>query len=228
LADAFPCPRCGSPATAQARFCGTCGLQLAPMAPAPMAPAAAPFVPAPAAPPISPFAAPAAASTFGQVLSPGGPPSIFHAAPSPSQVVAPGTPRPFGILALALFIAGTSVVTLVVALEFALWSNSDFSYDEFGWGVIDGAFGLAYVIAAVYGFRVIPQLWAIRPHAWRTANLVDLSWLGLNLLGVALWPVSELTVIGLVVMIGILVYLNLTSTRAMFGRPPLVTSTRPA
>jgi hypothetical protein len=159
-----------------------------------------------------------------------GPPtagSSFGSTPA-AQMRAAGEPKPFGILAVSVFVAITSLVGLYVALDYAYWSNWNFSYDDFGRGMLDGAFALAYVITSVYGFTTTPKLWAVNSWCWPTANMLAAAWFGLNLLGIVLWGMTPLSMVGLVAISAILVYLNLTPTRAMFGRGPLATFGQPS
>jgi hypothetical protein len=180
------------------------------------APAPAGYVaPAPAgyAPPSAPYGAP----TFA------GPASGSWSAPvsaaAPGQLAA----KPFGIVVMAIAVVATAVVGLFVAWDYAYWCNWRLNYDEFAWAVVDAAFAISYVATSVYGFTVAPKLWAINPWSWRTVNQIAASWSGLNFLGIVIWGASALSLVGLAVMLGMLVYLNLTPTRAMFGRGPLVT-----
>ena len=209
MTDAIPCPGCGDPVGPNARFCATCGR--------PVAAAAPPAVPIPSWNP--------PAASYGQVLSAGGPPSIFSAAPAIQPVIQPtmtaGAAKPFGMLMLAVFVAGTAAVGLWTAWDYGYWANWSLSDDEFLWALVDGGFALCYLITSVYGFAVTPRLWRLQPAAWPTANLLAGGWLLLDLIGIALFGLQGLSVVGLVVIGGTWAYLNLTSTRALFGRKPL-------
>jgi hypothetical protein len=171
--------------------------------------------PAPAgyAAPSAPYGAP----TFA------GPASGSWSAPvsaaGPGQLAA----KPFGIVVMVIAVVATAVVGLFVAWDYAYWCNWRLNYDEFAWAVVDAAFAISYVATSVYGFTVAPKLWAINPWSWRTVNQIAAAWSGLNFLGIVIWGASALSLVGLAVMLGMLVYLNLTPTRAMFGRGPLVT-----
>lgn len=198
-------------------------------APAPAgyaAPAAAGYAPpAPAgyaaqsAPYGAPIPAPYSAPTFAGPASGSWPAPVSAAASGQLAVAA----KPFGIVVLAIAMVATAVVGLFVAWDYAYWCNWRLNYDEFAWAVVDGAFAVSYVATSVYAFTVAPKLWAINPWSWRTANQITAAWSGLNFLGIVIWGASALSLVGLVVMLGMLVYLNLTTTRAMFGRGPLVT-----
>ncbi len=190
-------------------------------APAPAgyaAPAPAGYAaPAPAgyAAPSAPYGAP----TFAGPASGSWSAPVSAAAPGQLAVAA----KPFGIVVLAIAMVATAAVGLFVAWDYAYWCNWRLNYDEFAWAVVDGAFAVSYVATSVYGFTVAPKLWAMNPWSWRTANQIVAAWSGLNFLGIVIWGASPLSLVGLVVMLGMLVYLNLTPTRAMFGRGPLVT-----
>lgn len=209
MTEAFRCPYCGAASSPQAQFCSVCGRSLA----------SAPMTAAPAA------SAPVTASTggYGAQLSAGGPPSIFGAAKPQAPVVVPGAAKPLGILLLAVFVAGTSVVGLLILWDYAYWANWRFSNDDFFWGAVDAVFGLGYLITSIYGFTITSKLWSLQPYAWSTANLLCGGWLALDLLGFVLFGATALSLVGFFVIVGMLAYLNSTPVRALFGREPLVT-----
>jgi hypothetical protein len=241
VTDAARCPNCGAPILPTGRFCGSCGrpteapAQATPAAaPAPVAaPPTAPVPPpAPVAAPPAPVAPPtpapsfAAPSTYGQVLSPGGPPSMFGPAPQwHTGPVVPDSAKPFGILLLAAAFAVTSLVLVGVAWDYWTWAGWRLGENDILWAGIDAAFAVAYAISVVYGLVSVPRLWKLQPFAWPTANLLALAWIGLDILSIGLWGLGRMSLIGLVAAVAVWVAVNLTPTRALFGRPPLFGAT---
>jgi hypothetical protein len=137
-------------------------------------------------------------------------------------------PRPFGIAAAAVVIAVTAVIGLFLAWDYGYWSVWRFDREEFTTASVDAAFALAYVATSLLAFMTLPRIWAIEPTAWKTANLLAAAWLGLDLLNVAVFEGDWRSIVGFVVFVGLLAYLNMTPVRALFGRAPLVTPAQPA
>jgi hypothetical protein len=149
---------------------------------------------------------------------PFGSPSAGGNAVSGSGAVAA---RPLGIVILTIVEVVVAVVGLYAVLEYAYWANWRFSYDEPVWGVVDGALALAYASASLTGFAIISGLWSMRPWTWPVAIRLSCSLIGLGVLAVLLWGLEPLGLLGLVVHLGVLSYLNLGHVRGLFGRGPL-------
>jgi hypothetical protein len=111
-------------------------------------------------------------------------------------------------------------------LRLFYWANWRFSYEDAGmiWGVVDGAFGLAYIATTITAFSLVSRLWKLEAGAWLPANFLSLASIGLIGAAVLLWGVETmLDPIGIVGHLGVLTYLNLTRVRRLFGRAPLLT-----
>ena len=128
--------------------------------------------------------------------------------------------RPLGVAFLAIVEFVVAVVGLYVALDYARWANWRFSYDDPVWGVVDGAIALAYASASLTAFSIITGLWSMRPWTWPVAVRVSFSLIGLGLLAVVLWGLTPFGLLGIVVQLGVLSYLNLGQVRGLFGRGP--------
>jgi hypothetical protein len=241
LPDAQFCHACGQSLIPSAPVA-------APMAPPPPppvsalpAPSAAPFAPRFAPPPPPPqFVAPApqyaVPPTPAQLAAPqwpipgpasmggipagsaptGWPAAGWNAVATPGLVAA----RPFGILVLTVFEIIVALVGFTVVLDYFYWADWRFGYEDFGWGMVDGAFGLAFLVASVAGFVVASKLWSLRPDGWSLAIMLSCSLMSLQVVSALLWEMTTLSLIGLCVHAGILVYLNLAHVRALFGRAP--------
>jgi hypothetical protein len=131
--------------------------------------------------------------------------------------------RPLGLLMLIAVVAVTSVIGVLVMLDYVGWARYRFAYDEVGWLLVDLVFAAGYAITSAYGFAIVPKLWRLQPFAWRTANQLALGWLVLALAAIWFWGVdTSLTIAGMVAALGTLAYLNLSSTRGLFGRGRLL------
>jgi len=128
--------------------------------------------------------------------------------------------RPAGVAFLVIVEIVVAVIGLYVALDYAYWANWRFSYDESFWGLVDGAIALAYASASLTGFSIIRGLWSMRAWTWPVAVRVSFSLIGLGLLAVVLWGLDPFALLGIVVQLGVLSYLNLGQVRGLFGRGP--------
>jgi hypothetical protein len=122
---------------------------------------------------------------------------------------------------LAIVEVVVAVIGLYVVVDYAYWANWRFSYDDAVWGVIDGALALAFGATSLIGFSIVTGIWSIRPAAWLVAIRLSFSLIGLMLLSVFLWGLTPLDLMGLIVQLGVLWYLNLGHVRGLFGRGPL-------
>ena len=171
------------------------------------------------------FSAASAQVFYGPPLVPGAVPILGG---PPAAVPATGQVKPFGMVVLVIAVAATSAIGLWVVLDYGYWSSWNFSYDDFGSGMLDGAFALAYLATSILGFLCVPKLWSYQASGWPMANLVAAAWLTLDFAGIVVWTMTGLSLIGLVAIAGVLVYLNMNHVRAIFGRPPLIVSTTPS
>jgi hypothetical protein len=128
--------------------------------------------------------------------------------------------RPLGVAFLAIVEIVVAVIGLYVALDYAYWANWRFSYDDSLWGIVDGAIALAYASASLTGFSIVTGLWSMRAWTWPVAVRVSFSLIGLGLLAVVLWGLTPFGLLGIVVQLGVLSYLNLGHVRGLFGRGP--------
>jgi hypothetical protein len=129
--------------------------------------------------------------------------------------------RPLGIVILTIVEVVVAVVGVYVVLDYAYWAGWRFSYDEPVWGVVDSAIALAYASASLTGFAIISGLWSMRPWTWPVAIRLSWSLIGLGVVAVLLWGLEPFGLLGLVVQLGVLSYLNLGHVRGLFGRAPL-------
>jgi hypothetical protein len=143
------------------------------------------------------------------------PPGYNAAGPVPNAAA-----RPTGITVLAVAEVVTAVITMLVAIDLLRWAYTDFYYDDFKWVVIDGALGLIYGAVSLTAFSVARGIWFVQPWAWKKAGIVSLSLLGIIVASVFAWGMTGLDVFGVAGQTSILVYLSLSSVRALFGRSP--------
>jgi hypothetical protein len=133
-----------------------------------------------------------------------------------------GTAKPTGIILLAVVEAGIAVVGMFVAIGLFYWTAYRFSYDEFGYGIMDLADAAAYVVASGAGLVLAVNIWKMRPVAWQAAHVLNTVLIGMIAINVVLWGVDLLDIIGVVVNLSVLTALNLNPIRGHFGRPPLL------
>jgi hypothetical protein len=124
--------------------------------------------------------------------------------------------RPTGITLLAIFEVVIAVAGLLVALEAAYWANDDFSNANPGWGVVEVALGTAYLLTATTGFLVASRLWSLRPSAWSAAIVLCGALMSLNLLSAAIWGLTAADLIGVVLELSLIWYLNREHVRELF------------
>jgi hypothetical protein len=133
--------------------------------------------------------------------------------------------RPFGIAMLAIAEIVVGLVGLFVVYDYFWWLDWRFTYDGSAgtfWGLVDGAFGVAYIATTVTAFSLVSRLWKMEAGAWLPANVLSLASIGLIMAAVLLWGSETLLdPIGVVAYLSMLVYLNLTHVRRLFGRAPL-------
>ena len=103
-----------------------------------------------------------------------------------------------------------------MALEAAYWANDDFSNANPGWGVVEVALGTAYLLTATTGFLVASRLWSLRPSAWSAAIVLCGALMSLNLLSAAIWGLTAADLIGVVLELSLIWYLNREHVRELF------------
>ena len=194
--------------------------QSAPVAPQPVAPAHA-VAPPPPAPAAAPAAPPSWSVPSNQRQYQGPAPIAGQPAGTGPQPRSFATARPTGITILA--------VLEVIGGVLGLWGGKlildvvDARNYYFGDGGTYQLFGLASIAGAICAFVLAWGLWELRPWAWMLGVALCLATGAINLL-VALVVNGNDTIFSSALNVGIdaaiLYYLNLNSTRAIFGRPP--------
>lgn len=216
MTDVTVCGRCGAVSRAGTSFCFGCGGSLTANTSAGVSPGAppAPYAPVPTVSAVPPQFPP---PQFPQ-------PAFTQFAPRPGYNAAGPVPnaaaRPTGITILAVAEVVTAVIAGLVAIDLLRWANWRFSYDDSGWALLDGAMGVAYVATSLTAFAVARGIWFVQPWAWKRACIVSLSLLGLIVVSVFVWGLTGLDILGVIGQTSILVYLSLSSVRALFGRSP--------
>lgn len=124
--------------------------------------------------------------------------------------------RPTGITLLAIFEIVIALVGLLVVLDAAYWANDDFSNSNPGWGGVELALGAAYLVTSTAGFVVASRLWSLRPSAWSAAIVLCGALMSLDLLSAAIWGLTIADVIGIVVQLAAISYLNREHVRELF------------
>jgi hypothetical protein len=124
--------------------------------------------------------------------------------------------RPTGITALALFEIVVGVAGLLVALEAAYWASDDFSNANPGWGVVELALAAAYLATSTAGFVIAPRLWSLRPPAWSAAIVLSAALMSLDVLSAVTWGLTIADVIGIVLQLAVISYLNREHVRELF------------
>jgi hypothetical protein len=215
----FAPPQFAPPQAAPPAFAGP---QAAPPA---FAPPYAPAVPPPAwsasggtpAPgQFGPSGTPTAPPWYGSAAPYGAPPAGYGAV-SPAGASAA---RPFGISVLACVEVVIGLIGLYVAIDLFSWANWATSYGDSGEVVVDFVMGAAYFATAIAVFDLARSLWAMQQWAWGRAFRLSLVLIGLILVSVFLWGVEFSNIIGLVAYLSVLVYLDTSSVRKLFGRDP--------
>jgi hypothetical protein len=146
--------------------------------------------------------------------------------PANGPAAAP-TSRPFGIAMLVFVEIVVGLIGLYVIYDYFYWADWRFTYDGSAgviWGLVDGALGLAYIATTITAFSLVSRLWKLQASAWPVANVLSLASIGLIVVSVILWgSESVLDPVGVIAHLSVLVYLNLTHVRGLFGRAPLAT-----
>ena len=124
--------------------------------------------------------------------------------------------RPTGIALLAILEIVIGLAGLLVALEAAYWANDDFSSANPGWGAVEVALAAAYLVTSTAGFVVASRLWSLRPSAWSAAIVLSGALMSLDLLSAVIWGLTIADVIGIVVQLAVISYLNREHVRGLF------------
>jgi hypothetical protein len=132
--------------------------------------------------------------------------------------------RPLGIVCLAVVEAVNGVICLSVVREFWWGFNYRTSYDEMNWAALDLVMVLTYLALAGGSIAVAWRLWSMRRDAWLAAIQLSAGMLAATVISGLIWGLEGNGVVGIVVHLSIIGYLNLTSVRALFGRGPLAAS----
>jgi hypothetical protein len=197
----------------------------------PVAPAV-PIVP-PAAPQFAPPTAPAAVPPAWPVAAAApntGPFSPYAASLTPPAQPWSGTAAPYRVLDLAkpveiLFVAAVEIVIALVgfyvAYDLFTWVNWGINYGDGSEVPLDLVVGVAYFATSSLMFGAVRGLWSLKAWAWTRAFLLNILLIGMIISSVIPWGLNTLGIIGLIANSVMLVCLNLTSTRKLFGRPPL-------
>jgi hypothetical protein len=179
----------------------------------PSAPVAAPQPGAPAPP-----AAPTTAPRPGTPTKP--------AMPNAGSPVAPGyraaAARPFGIVLLVIVEVVTALICLSVASDFWYWFGWRARFDEMDRAAVDLVVAVGYLAIAGGSAAVAWRLWSMRRDAWLAAIALSAGVLAITVISSIIWDFEARGILGIVVHTGAIGYLNLTPTRALFGRGPLV------
>jgi hypothetical protein len=154
------------------------------------------------------------------------PPTATHpAVPNAVNSVAPGyraaAARPFGIVLLAIVEVVTALICLAVAGDFWHWFNWRAEFDEMDWAAVDLVMAVGYLAIAGGAAAVAWRLWSMRRDAWMAAIALSAGVLAITVISGIIWDFDARGILGLVVHAGAIGYLNLTPTRALFGRGPL-------
>ncbi len=129
--------------------------------------------------------------------------------------------RPLGILVLAIAEVVNALICLTVALDFWDGFNWRTSYDEMDWAMVDLVMTLAYLALVAGSVAVAWRLWSMRKDAWLAAIALSGGVIGVTVVSALIWGLDGLGIVGIVVHLGILAYLNMTPVRSLFGRGPL-------
>jgi hypothetical protein len=135
--------------------------------------------------------------------------------PQVAPQVAPPV-RPTGIAILAIFEIVIGLAGLLVVLDGAYWANDDFSHANPGWGIVELALAAAYLATSAAGFVIASRLWSLRPSAWSAAIVLSGALMSLDLLSAVIWGLTILDLIGIVVQLALISYLNRKHVRELF------------
>jgi len=204
----------------------------------------APVQPAPPNPYAAPPAAPQAAQPWpGNAAQYGAPgqyaPPAPYATPSPyaaPQSAQPGSysanfsidgfaaslsAKPVGLLFVVAVEIVIALVGFFVAYDLLRWVYWGLNYSYYGEVPLDAVVGVAYFATSWLMMGAARGLWSQRAWAWTRACLLNVVLLGMIVGSVIPWGLNTLDIIGIVANSVMLVCLNLTSTRKLFGRGPL-------
>jgi uncharacterized membrane protein (DUF2068 family) len=129
-------------------------------------------------------------------------------------------PRPIGIVILTIVEVVIGVGGLFVAADLLRWAIVSNYYQE-AESTVDLVIGLAYLALPIPAFVIAWGLWSRRSWARMAACLLSIILLGFEVLGVFEWGVETTDVLGGIVNLSVLAYLNTNSVRAFFGRSPI-------
>jgi hypothetical protein len=150
------------------------------------------------------------------------------AMPNAVNPAAPGyraaATRPFGIVLLVIVEVVTALICLGVAADFWYWFNWRAEFDEMNWAAVDLGMAVGYLAIAGGAAAVAWRLWSMRRDAWLAAIELSAGVLAITVIAGILWDFEARSILGIVVHAGAIGYLNLTPTRALFGRGPLAAS----
>jgi hypothetical protein len=114
-----------------------------------------------------------------------------------------------------------ALVGFYVAYDLFTWVNWGINYGDGSEVPLDLVVGVAYFATSSLMFGAVRGLWSLRAWAWTRACLLNILLIGMIIASVIPWGLNTLDIIGLIANSVMLVCLNLTSTRKLFGRPPL-------
>ena len=164
---------------------------------------------APYAPP-SPYAAPQSAQ-----------PGSYSAGFSIDPFVASLSAKPVGLLFVVAVEIVIALVGFFVAYDLLRWVYWGLNYSYYDEVPLDAVVGVAYFATSWLMMGAARGLWSQRAWAWTRACLLNVVLLGMIIGSVIPWGLNTLDIIGIVANSVMLVCLNLTSTRKLFGRGPL-------
>lgn len=125
--------------------------------------------------------------------------------------------RPLGVLAVVII----EIVTAVICLGAAQDNWRSFNYDDMNWAAIDLVMMLAYLALVGGCVAVVWRMWSMRRDAWLAAIQLSVGLVVVTVIADFIWGIESTGILGIVVHLGIIGYLNMPQTRALFGRGPL-------
>ena len=132
--------------------------------------------------------------------------------------------RPLGILVLVTVEVINALVCLGVVQDYWWGFNYRTSYDDMSWAVFDLVMALAYLALVGGSVAVAWRLWSMRRDAWVGAIQLSAGMVAVTVISGLFWGFEAIGIVGVVVHLGIIGYLNMPPVRALFGRSPLVVS----
>jgi hypothetical protein len=168
--------------------------------------------------PIAPVQpAPSAPYAAAPSAQPGGYSTGFSA----DGFVASLSAKPAGLLFVVAVEIVIALVGFFVAYDLFQWVNYGLNYGDGGEVPLDAAVGVAYFATSWLMMGAARGLWSQHSWAWTRACLLNVVLLGMIIGSVIPWGLNTLDIIGIVANSVMLVCLNLTSTRMLFGRRQL-------